>query len=150
MAAVTDKEVRHAIATTIAAADTAAQVYEWNALSHELAEWPGLFGDPAKGWIIKRSVIDSQWKNAHFDRQAWTYDVWGFYEFRSGKEGDNSDDEFSVILAAVKAALAAKPTLDLAEVERHELLQIPSLTTIDCGEKTLHLALGRLNVRICC
>lgn len=149
MATPTDQEVRHAIKGIIAAADTGAAVYEWNALSHNLAEWPGLFGDPAHGWIIKRAVIDSEWKNAHFDRQAWTYDVWGFYEFRSGKEGDNSDDEFAVIIAAVKAALADEPKLTLAEVEKHELLQV-SQTTIDCGEKTLHLAMGRLKVRICC
>jgi hypothetical protein len=146
----TDQEVRHAIKGIISAAATGAAVYEWNVLSHDLAEWPGLFGIPRHGWIIKRAAVESTWKNATKERPIWTYDIWGFYAFRSGKEGDNSDDEFAVILDAVSGGFKAKPTLELAEVEKHELLQVISNTTIDCGEETLHLAQCRLKVHICC
>jgi len=148
----TDEEVRHAIKGIVAAAATGAQVYEWNVLSHELAEWPGLFGTARHGWIIKRVEIETKWKNIGGQRciPTWTYDIWGFYGFRSGAEGDNSDDEFSVIVDAVGTALKAKPTLDLAEVEKHDLLQVLRNTTINCGQEVMHLAQCRLKVLICC
>jgi hypothetical protein len=149
----TDQEVRHAIKAIIAAAATTAKVYEWNALSHKLDEWPAIFrtGDVTHGWIIKRFGIESEWKNAVRDRQVWIYDIWGFYGFRSGKEGDNSDDEFAVIIDAIKTGFTAAPRLAIDdEVEKHEQLQVNVISTIDCGEETLHIAQCRLKVRLCC
>lgn len=146
----TDNEVRTAIQGIIAIADTAAVIWPYNALSHDLREWPALFGVSRHGWIIKRSAVNSEWKNGGRQRMAWIYDIWGFYGFRTGKVGDNSDDEWAVIVDDVAEGLRAAPTLGLAEVERHDLLQVAINTTIDCGEETLHLAQCRLTVHICC
>ena len=150
----TDQEVRHAIKGIIAAAASTAKVYEWNVLSHDLGEWPGLFRitGGTHGWIIKRSSTSSEWRNGiGREKPVWEYDIWGFYGFRSGKEGDNSDDEFAVIIDAVAAGLKASPRLGIDdEIERHELLQVNSNTTIDCGEQTLHIAQCRLEVKLCC
>lgn len=157
MPAPTDTQVRTAIKTIIAAGQTTATIWPYNALSHNLAEWPGMlratdFATSAKthGWIIKRASFTSERKNQVLERRVWIYDIWGFYGFRTGTETDNSDNEWAVIVDAVAAALKAKPTLDLAELEKHDLLQVESITTIDCGEETLHLARCRLTVRLCC
>lgn len=150
---VTDAEVRSAAKTLVKTAYPTAQVYGWNALSHQLHEWPGMFrtADGAThGWIIKRAGTESQWKNSARDRTFWIYDVWAFYGFRTGKEGDNSDDEFSAILQTAFDAFKATSNLGLAEVQEHGLLQFDLITTIDCGEETLHWAKGKLRVRLCC
>ncbi len=148
---VTDQEVRHAIKGIIGEADTDAVIYEWNALSHDLAEWPGLFGSSRHGWIIKRSAIATEWKHGGRERPVWSYDLWFFYGFRTGKEGDNSDDEVGVILDAVGSGLKASPRLGIDdEIEKHELLQVKQNTTINCGEETLHFANCGLKVNICC
>ncbi len=150
----TDSEVRIAIKAIIAAAATEAVIYPWNALSHNLADWPGLFGSSPgsrHGWIIKRASIESEWKNGVRDRQTWNYDIWGFYSFRTGKEGDNSDDEFAEIIDSIKTGFTAAPRLAIDdEVEKHEQLQVASISTIDCGEETLHIAQCKLKVRLCC
>lgn len=155
--AVTDQQVRLAIKGYIKTAFPTAQVYAWNVLSHELDEWPGLFrttdyatSKKTHGWIVKRAAAESEWKNPQRDRNRWIYDIWGFYGFRSGKEADNSDDEFSEIVAGVYAALKAKPTLENPELERHSLLQLIRNTTINCGEETLHFAQCSLRVDLCC
>jgi hypothetical protein len=154
-----DKLIRDAIGTLIttafAAADPpiVAKVYPWNVLSHQLNDWPGLFttGSVIHGWVIKGTPLEAERKNAQRDRVTLEYDIWGFYEFRSGKSGDNSDDEFAVIRAKVYNAIKAEPRLDLEnEVEYHELLQFARATTIDCGETTLHFAQGKLTVHLCC
>lgn len=151
--AVTDAQVRQAAKGIITAAYPAAMVYGWNVLSHDLREWPGLFrmaDANTHGWIIKRNGAESAWKRLNADRSFWIYDIWGFYGFRSGKETDNSDEEFATILQTVYDGFKAKPTLDVAEIEEHELLQYDLITTIDCGEETLHWAKGKLRVRLCC
>lgn len=146
----TDEEARNAIKAVIATADTTGVIWPYNALSHDLNQWPGLFGSARRGWIIKRRAIEADWKNGTRDRQFWTYDIWTFYPFRTGKIGDNSDDEFGAVLDAVEAAFVTNPRLDLEWVEKHDLLQVDSITTIDCGEETLHIGLCTLKLRLCC
>lgn len=151
-----DKQIRIKIGGVITAAYATAIVYPWNVLSHRLDEWPGLFRMSAggtHGWIIKRSAAGNEWKQLSGlrDRRKWTYDVWGFYGFRSGKTSDNSDNEFGEIWDTVYEAIKAKPTLDFeGTVEWHELLQLVNMTTIRTGEETLHFAQGRLAVHLCC
>lgn len=151
---VTDAQVRNAIAAVIETAEPAAVIFNWNALGHQMNEWPGMFRLAAggtHGWIIKRTGTESEWKgNGGRDRKFWIYDVWGFYGFRPGKEADNSDEEFAAILDAVYEAVRASGKLGLEEVEEHGLLQWQMITTIDCGEETLHFAQGRLRVMLCC
>lgn len=80
-----------------------------------------------------------------------TYDIWGFYGFRSGTETDNSDNEFGAILDVVANAFTQEPKLTLSGgVRDHGLLQFAAITTIDCGEEILHFAQGRLIVNLCC
>lgn len=148
----TDEQVRHAIKGIFNAIYSTAKVYEWNVLGHDITAWPGLFRitGGTHGWIIKRAKIDAEWKHGGRERAAWIYDIWGFYKFRSGMENNNSDDEWAVIIDAVRAALKASPDLGLNEVERHELLQVLRNTTIDCGEETLHFAECKLTVNVCC
>lgn len=148
-----DKQIRDAIAALITAQHADAQVYGWNALSHNLTEWPGLFRttDWTHGWIIKQSSQPAEWKHGRRDRVAVTYDVWGFYGFRSGKTADNSDDEFAIIRTKVYNAIKGEPRLGFEnEVEQHDLLQFTRVTTISCGEETLHFAQGKLTVHLCC
>ncbi|MCC6328995.1 MAG: hypothetical protein IT174_10795 [Acidobacteria bacterium] len=153
-----DKQIRLAIKPAIKTPYATASVYVWNVLSHRLDEWPGLlrttdFASSQKthGWIIKRVEGSSTWKNTVRDRPVWTYDLWGFYGFRSGKESDNSDLEWSEVWDTVYENLKAAPNLGLdGVVEHHELLQLANNTTIDCGEETLHFSHGRLVVHLCC
>lgn len=153
----TDAQVRQKLKDLIKAVHPTAQVYGWNALSHELGDWPGMFrttdfasSGKTHGWIVKRAGSESRWKRLGADRVAWIYDLWGFYGFRSGKEGDNSDDEFAGVCQAVYDAIKATPKLDIECVDEHELLQFDMITTIDCGEETLHFAKGKLKLRLCC
>ena len=155
-----DKQIRLAIKPLITSSYATAQVYPWNVLSHDLSEWPGLFrttdfstSGKTHGWIIKRAETSSEWKTfaAKRDRQKWNYDLLGFYGFRNGLEGNNSDDEFGEILDKVYENLRLSPNLGLAGiVERHDTLQFLRITTINCGEETLHFAHGRLPVQLCC
>lgn len=149
-----DKQIRLAIKPLITISYAGAMVYPWNVLSHKLKEWPALFrmtNGSVHGWIIKRAETQSEWKNvAKRDRQSWPYDVLGFYGFRSGKQGDNSDDEFGEICDTVYENIRVSYNLGLdAIVEKHDLLQYRRLTTFNCGEETLHFAHGRLNVHLC-
>lgn len=149
-----DKQIRGKIGTIISTAYLTAMVYPWNALSHKLDEWPGLFrttDGKTHGWIIKRALTDNEWKTIGRDRRRWNYDLWGFYGFRSGKTSDNSDNEFGEICDTVYEEIKAKPRLDFdGTVEMHELLQFVNITTINTGEETLHFAQGRLKVHLCC
>lgn len=149
-----DKQIRIKIRDLMIAAYPTAMIYSWNALSHQLAEWPGLFrtsDDKTHGWIIKRANAASTWKTIGRDRPVWIYDIWGFYGFRSGKQSDNSDNEFAEICDTMFLAIKADPRLDFeGTVEKHELLQFVSITTMNTGEETLHFAQGRLEVILCC
>lgn len=148
-----DKQIRLAIKQIISALYPGARVFAWNALSHDLGEWPGMFRDQdgkTHGWIVKRAATRAEWKNPQRDRKTAVYDIWGFYGFAAGNENDNSDNEFALIVDAVCDAIKSSPTLDVSGVERHGLLQIAAITTIDTGEETLHFAQGRLEVSLCC
>lgn len=150
-----DKQVRTAIGEIISATAPDAKVYPWNVLDHDVDDWPGLFrtaGDGLHGWVIRRREVASSWKNlGRRDHRFPEYDVFGFYKFRSGKLGDNSDDEFAEICDDVYEAFKAKPDLDLSGVvEKHDLLQFAVITTTRPGEETMHFAHGRLKVYLCC
>lgn len=154
---VSDKEIRAAIKAVIKSEQPEAVVYPWNALSHDLKEWAGLFRTASggtHGWIIKRAALNGAWKNGRRDKKAVPYDVWGFYLFRSGEgvtEADNSDNEFAAICDSIYEAFKENPRLGFDNtVEGHDLLQYAALTTINCGEETLHFAQGRLVVHLCC
>lgn len=148
-----DQEIRLAIKGLIKGLYPDAHVFSWNALSHKLGEWPGLFTNEngeIHGWIIKRRGTTSSWKSGRRDRRMLKYDVWAFYKYETGKEDDNSDNVFGEIIDAVYDALKENPTLEVGEVEGHELLQLVNNTTIDTGEITLHFAQHQLDVRLCC
>jgi hypothetical protein len=154
MANDTDKQIRLALKPFILTPYPTAMVYPWNVLSHDLAEWPGLFrtsDGKTHGWIIKRVTSAATWKNTVRDRPVWEYDLFGFYGFRSGKQADNSDDEFAEICDSVYERIKASHDLGLGGiVERHDLLQYRNFTTLNCGEETLHFAHGRLTAHLCC
>ncbi len=149
-----DSEIRAAIKQVIIGAYPNARVYSWNALSHKLNEWAGMFrctDGKTHGWIIKRAATQSTWKNAAKDRTQARYDIWGFYGFRHGKDADNSDNEFSEVLDTIFDSFKDAPRLNFDNyVEKHDLLQFPVITTIESGEETLHFAQGRLTVHLCC
>lgn len=151
----TDAQIRGAQRDLIVAAQPTAKVYSWNVLSHDIADWPGLFrlGDgTVHGWLVKRSAATAEWKGSgNRDRQTLTYDVMGFYgPLRPGVTGNNSDDEFSVIVDAVYAAFKGSPKLGLECISEHGLLQWRQISTLNCGEEVLHIAVGRLEVIHCC
>lgn len=148
-----DQQIREAIAAIIKAALPSSTVYPWNVLSHKLSDWPGLFpAETREGWVIKSAVQSAERKNAWRDRISLDYDLWPFLKFRTGKAGDNSDDEFAVIRAKAYNAIMAEPRLGFDnDVERHDLLQYRFISTVLCSEKeTLHIAPARLTVHLCC
>lgn len=148
----TDAEVKTAIKAIIAAACPDAVVWPYNALSHRLAEWPAMFrktDGTVEGCVIMRTKISAAWKNGTREKAVWHYTILVFYGFRTGKENDNSDQEFAVKLDAIRAGFRAEPTLGINCVERHDLLQVDANTTIDCGEETVHLANCGLAVHVC-
>lgn len=153
-----DKQIRIKIRDIMIVPYPTAMIYSWNALSHQLAEWPGLFrtsdfatSGKTHGWIIKRSNAGGEWKTIGRDRRRWTYDIWGFYGFRSGRQADNSDNEFAEICDTMYEGLKAEPRLAFdGTVEMHELLQFVNVTTMSTGEETLHFAQGRLTALLCC
>lgn len=153
-----DKRIRLAAKPTIVTPYPTAKVFVWDVLSHDLSEWPGLFrttdfatSKKTHGWIIKRTAAAATRKNPQRDRQVWTYDLLGFYGFRSGKQSDNSDLEWSEICDTVYGNVKIAHNLGLdGEVEYHDLLQFLKHTTINCGEETLHFTHGRLTVHLCC
>ncbi len=157
MANDTDKQIRLVIKAIIVAAYPTARVYAWNALSHDLREWAGMFrcsDGKTHGWIIKRAALKSEWKNGRRDRRQYPYDIWGFYGFKTGEgitEAVNSDNEFGEILDTIYEGFKASPRLEFDEtVETHDLLQYAAITTIQSGEEILHFAQGRLIVHLCC
>jgi hypothetical protein len=153
MAGNIDTQIRLALKQLIKGLYPDAPVFAWNALSHDLGEWPGMFRTSSggtHGWIIKRAAGRAAWKNGRRDRKEAIYDVWGFYAFNSGNENDNSDNELSEIVDAIYEAIKAVPTLEVGEVEGHDLLQLEKNTTIETGEETLHFAQCRLCVHLCC
>lgn len=152
-----DKQIRAAIKQIMIAEYPTARIYPFNALSHDLREWAGMFrctDGKTFGAVIKRAALKGDWKNGHRDRRQYPYDIWIFYGFRSGEgvtENDNSDDEFGEILDTIYEAFRLSPRLEFDEtVETHDLLQYLAITTLKSGEETLHFAQGRLNVRLCC
>lgn len=149
-----DAEIRQAIGDLIAADYTTAKIYPFNALSHQIDEWPGLFrqsNGSAFGFVIMRTGASAVWRGSGGrDRREFTYSIWAFYSFRPGKIGDNSDDEFAEILDTVYERLKSEPRLGVSGVEEHSLLQWRRITTLNCGEETLHFGDGTLTVRICC
>ncbi len=150
-----DTDIRLAVKTIIKNLYPNAQVFAWNALSHDISEWAGMFRNDkdelTHGWIIKTAAATAQWKNGKRDKKQLPIDVWGFYGFRSGNEADNSDNEFAEIREAIYEAIKAVPTLNFSgTVEGHDLLQFPVITTLESGEETLHFAQGRLVVHLCC
>lgn len=152
-----DKQIRLATKQIIKNLFPTAQVFAWNALSHDLNEWAGMFRtDDGKthGWIIKRAALQGTRKNAQRDRKTIPYDVWGFYKFVSDEtttENNNSDNEFGEIVDSIYEAVKDAHNLNLpGTVDYHDLIQFPSITTLKSGEETLHFAQGRLVVHLCC
>lgn len=152
-----DEQIRKAIKAIIIAEYSTARIYPYNALSHNVNEWAGLFrcvDGKTFGVIIKRAALKGEWKNGHRDRRQYPYDIWIFYGERSGEgvtEDDNSDNEFGEILDTIYEKFKSEPRLGFDEtVETHDLLQYAAITTLKSGEETLHFAQGRLNVRLCC
>jgi hypothetical protein len=146
-----DQTIREAIAGLISAAEPAAIVYSWNALSHNLTEWPGLFGEARHGYIVRRISQPADRKNAQRDKRHPVYELLQFDKFRVGKKSDNSTDDSAEKWQTVYNAIKAEPHLGLeGTVEYHELLQLELDTTIKCGEETLQFKRGRLPVHLCC
>ena len=153
-----DKQIRLAIKAIIIAAYPNARVYPWNALSHNLEEWAGMFrcsDGKTFGVIIKRASQKGEWaKNGRRDRRQRLYDAWFFYGVRAGEgvtENDNSDNEFGEILDTVYESFKESHRLEFEEqIDKHDLLQFVAITTIQSGEEELHFAQGRLNVHLCC
>jgi hypothetical protein len=153
-----DKQIRLAIKELIKNLYFNAQIYAWNALSHDINEWAGMFrcpkDDNTHGWIIKRAALQGTRKNARRDKKTLVYDVWGFYKFKTDEttnEMSNSDNEFGEITDAIYEVVKDSHNLNLSGlVEYHDLIQFPSITTLKSGEETLHFAQGRLVVHLCC
>jgi hypothetical protein len=152
-----DKQIRLAAKAIIKNRYPTVQGFAWNALSHDIDEWAGMFktsDNKIFGFIVKRAAVKSEWKNPQRDRRHPAYDIWIFYGFRAGAgvtENDNSDNEFGEILDCVYEDFKAAYNLNLpGVVEKHDLLQYAAITTIESGEETLHFAQGRLSVHLCC
>lgn len=152
-----DSQIRLAAKAIIKNRYPTVQGFAWNALSHDLSQWAGMFrGGDGKifGFIVKRAALTGEWKNGQRDRRRRAYEIWIFYGVRNGAgvtEADNSDNEFGEILDQIYEDFKAAYNLNLPGiVERHDLLQIVADTTLQTGEEELHFAQGRLTVHLCC
>jgi|GEM_PF-2603171 len=149
-----DKQIRLALKGLIQLDYPTAVIWPYNALSHDLREWPGLFrtsDGKTHGWIIKQTSLAATRKNNVLDRRTLPFDLWAFYGFRQGTESDNSDNEFGQIRDKAYEAVKASPNLGIeGTVEYHDLLQFLNITTLETGEETLHFAHGQLTVHLCC
>lgn len=150
-----DKQIRFALKAMIIEIDASAEVYPYNALSHDVDQWANLFSSSAvkHGWVINRKGFSSEWYKATESKDVFQYELWGFYGFRSENEDDNSDSEWSAILDQFRDKLKASPRLGLSGVDEHKLLQLPNggiEATIRSGNTQLHFAPCGLAVAICC
>lgn len=152
-----DKQIRLAAKEIIKDRYPTIQGFAWNALSHDVSEWAGMFrteDEKTFGFIVKRGSFKGEWKNGQRDRNKAVYDIWIFYGFRADEdvtEADNSDNEFGEILDVIYEDFKTAYNLNLPGiVERHELLEYTRITTLLSGEETLHFAQGRLIVHLCC
>jgi hypothetical protein len=150
-----DQQIRTAIRDILAIDYPNARIWPFLSLGHDLQDWPAMFrtasGD-IHGYTIFRRRATAVWHGSGGrDKRRFEYAIWAFYQWRPGKIGDNSDDEFSAILETNYLAIKTAPRLGLDNVvEEHNLLQIDSISTLLCGEETLHIATASLSVTVCC
>lgn len=147
-----DEQIRNSCRGLILGQYPTDRVWPYLVLGHEASEWPALLRADdgiVRGWMIFRTGAVADWKNNQRDRRFFSYGIWAFYAFRSGKIGDNSDREFNERLDTVYGEFKSAPTLNLQFVAQHNLLQWQRITTVKTGEEILHWAEGSLRVELC-
>lgn len=149
-----DLQIRDAIRNLLVNEHPQARVWPFLAIGHDMNDWPALFKTAGglHGYVVFRTSANAAWNGTGGrDRRTFDYAIWIFYGWRPGRVGDNSDDEFSDIIEADYQAFKSSPRLGLETiVQEHGLLQVNTISTINCGEETLHIATAQLSVRICC
>ncbi len=148
----TEIEIRNALRNVVAAAAPEAIVLARDILNVKQSGWLSALAKPGKrvrGWMVTQSgyAIFEQRNNA-VEYQLW-YDIWQFFQYRSGENTSNSEDEFSAEREAVIAPFINPDALDpiLSTVTPLEFPQ----GTIGPFEAEninglIHLAKGRLSV----
>jgi hypothetical protein len=149
-----DWQIRDAIRNLLVSEHPQARVWPFLAIGHDMSDWPGLFKNASglHGYTIFRTAAKAEWRGSGGrDRRTFDYAIWTFYGWRPGRVGDNSDDEFSDIIEADYQAFKSSPRLGLETiVQEHGLLQVSNISTINCGEETLHISTAQLSVLVCC
>lgn len=153
-----DKEIRNKCKELILLGESAATtnpaeavVYPFDSLSLKPEEWANLFAKSSvyHGWVIKRTATASIEIRSNIFADTFTYDIWGFYQFKGTAETNNSDDVFQEILDKITDQFKLKMTLDLNCVKEHKIPQFTNITVIPSGKTALHFAQGKLTVELC-
>ena len=147
----TDKQIRNKCKELIKLVDTTAIVYAFDTLSLKPEEWANLFraNSVYHGWVIKRISTASVETRGNIFADTFTYDMWGFYQFKGTSETDNSDDLFQEIIDKITDEFKKKMTLELSCVKQHKIPQFSNITVIPSGNTALHFAQGKLTVELC-
>lgn len=172
----TDWDIRNAIKTIIAAADTAAVVLPKFVLdvvtgenANLLKPTSGVDSGKIHGWMITRGRGGNtrqgsvRW-DANDPASSYrldstiSYRVWFLYRYAHGDEAANTDshETFFNLLDDVTEALALKPRLGVSTTEcgagshikHHNELQVEDVDIVAMGKEWAHFASCRLDVEL--
>lgn len=146
-------EIRNAIRSAIAAAAPAAKALARDLLNVREGGWLGVLHDAGgrvRGWMVTQSgasLVEARHGGAEY---ALHFDVWQFFQYRTGENSSNSEDEFSAEREAVMAVFANPAALPAILAECTPLDFPPGSIGPFLAENVkgiVHLAKGRLSVR---
>lgn len=149
MSAFTDTQIRQAIASEIQSVAQDAIVWPRFILGLDFDSWPGflrLDSGRVHGYAVTRSAIGGESvAGGHFEH-LWTYLIIGL---RSYDTAADSEDSFSAELTALVDHFAARENLAASIQDQEEPLTFPDLDFNELGGELVHIAVGRLVVRLC-
>lgn len=149
----TEKEIRQAIVTVVkAAAGNKAVVVGRNILGIPNNGWVGMLQSPrdakrVHGWMVTMAGEEEPTQFLNNDEGRIRFHVWQFYEYRSGNDTSNSEDEASDERELVRNAFKAIATLPAA-LNGVQGLYFPVTIVKPVGEKAYHVTQGSLIVDV--
>ena len=146
----TEKAIREAIAAKIQTAAPTAVVVPRNILGIKDDGWYGLLQSPndsnrVHGWMVTlgaQTLVENRQSGAEYSLK---FLIWQFYQYRTGSNTANSEDEAGAEREAVIAAFLGSLASPLSWADPLELGLIDIFPTGD-GSRLIHIAQGSINV----
>jgi hypothetical protein len=144
----TEKQIRDAIAATIATAAPLAVVIPRNILGIKNDGWLGMLQSAAdnnriRGWMVtlqSAPLIEDRINGAEYDLR---FSVWQFLQYWTGDNTDNSEDAFSAEREAVIIAFAGQLAAPLSWAKP---LEFSLIDLFSIGGRLVHIAQGSIAV----